>query len=199
MRSGVVGRPRRRQSVPDEQHRQRLAAMQAHLAASLTSPSQSALPPGFDAKRLELAAAMLRQKRGNTLAHLLPCLIRFLGDDFEKLFVAYFDEAPGPPPGGTLADAMAFARFVAARRPLSADAAREILTMKLGAKRFAWLRLESPPRLLIGLRVFGRRIRFLRLPLWWMGWVTSADSKTPGCAGPTPCGPGGRSSGGGAR
>ena len=199
MRWNVAGRPRRRHSVPDEQHRERLAAMQAHLAASLTGKSHSVLPPTFDAKRLALAAALLRQKRRKTLVYLLPCLLRFLGDDFERMFAAYVDESPGPPPEGTLADAMAFARFVATRHALSADAAREVLRMELGPRRFAWLRLENPHRLLFGFRSFRRRIGFLSLPLWWTGSVTSADSKTPGCAGPRPCGPGGRSSGGGAR
>ena len=150
--------------MPEATNRQRLTETQARLAAALTKPSE-APPHAFDPERLRLAASMLRHKRRKTLAHLLPRLHASLSAASETLYVAYIEVAPSPPPNGTLADAIAFARFVHSRRLLSPDAARELLLLILTTQRLACLRLQTPPCLLIGIRLFRRRVRFLHLPL----------------------------------
>lgn len=164
--------------MPDAEHRQRLAAMQARLVTALMRPSEMS-PTAFDADRLRLAASMLRQKRRKTLAYLLPALARHLGDNFEEQFALYVEESPGPPADGTLADAISFARFVVGRRALPMDAAREVLRMRLTVERLAWLRLSDRPCLLIGIRLFRRRVRFIRVPCPRKDGITSGDSRTP--------------------
>ncbi|WP_018639647.1 hypothetical protein [Parafrankia elaeagni] len=90
--------------------RRKLGRAQRALLAALVAGAP--LPAGFDAGRVEAQAAALVEKRLWGVAHRLPDLVDQLDGRFPRLFRDYAAGTPRPP-GGSLADARAFAAFAA--------------------------------------------------------------------------------------
>ncbi|GAA5072625.1 hypothetical protein HNP84_003791 [Thermocatellispora tengchongensis] len=100
--------------------RARLAAQQHDLLAALVAGG--AHPPGFDENRLRIQAASLIAKRRGLVAKVAPDLVRKLDGRFAALFTEYARGRPKPP-GGSRADARAFAAWLAANHPGTAPQA----------------------------------------------------------------------------
>jgi len=99
--------------------RERLAAEQAALVRALVAAGP--VPDGFDPGRVRATSAALARKRAREVARAWPALALGLGDRFEARLEAWAGGS-APPPGGALADGLAFARARARRGGLSADA-----------------------------------------------------------------------------
>ncbi|GAA4223112.1 hypothetical protein FHR32_001853 [Streptosporangium album] len=93
-------------SGPGDGARAALAGAQAGLLAALVAGGEA--PPGFDGERLRIQAASLISKRRGAVARLRPDLVVLLGDGFAREFEEYARGRPKPP-GGSRADAHAFA------------------------------------------------------------------------------------------
>ncbi|WP_202638042.1 DUF692 domain-containing protein [Bailinhaonella thermotolerans] len=90
--------------------RDRLAAAQAAVVAHLVAAGP--LPEGFDPDRMRVQARSLVAKRRDDVARSWPSLAASLGDDYSRLFFGYASGRPKPP-GGSRADATAFAAWLA--------------------------------------------------------------------------------------
>ncbi|MCG5216814.1 hypothetical protein [Streptosporangium sp. KLBMP 9127] len=90
--------------------RARLAAAQRELLAALVAGGPG--PVGFDERRLAIQAASLIAKRRGLVALSAPDLVGSLGGEFPALFASYAEGRPKPP-GGSRADARAFADWLA--------------------------------------------------------------------------------------
>jgi hypothetical protein len=141
-----------------------LAAQQARLVGSLTAAAPP--PEGFDAARVLLAAATLRNKRRRGVARAWPGLPSSLGEHFHDLFDAYASASPHPAAGGPAADARAFAEHLARSGRLPEPARLELALAR--CRRGFPLRavlLRDPRRLLLAARLPGWGVRYLRVPL----------------------------------
>jgi len=96
------------------EQRQKLHSAQMALALALRGTA--AAPNGFDQARLGLACSALRSKRLHAAARAWPALEQALGQSFARLFADY--AANFPTPSTPTEDAIAFARFLAARQSL---------------------------------------------------------------------------------
>jgi hypothetical protein len=90
--------------------RETLARAQDDLVAALVTGAAD--PPGFDPERVRVQADALLAKRRGLVARLLPDLAE--AADFPARFTAYARAVPRPP-GGSAADAEAFARHHSGR------------------------------------------------------------------------------------
>jgi hypothetical protein len=159
--------------------RSRLATMQAQLASALAC--QSPPPVGFDAERIQAAAAALATKRQRAVARAWPGLTEALGDCFGELFRAYARTTALPRVGGPLADGRAFVRFVAGARELPEGIRIQALAVDLRyaaagdglvPRRWPSLKaafLSNPRRLIVALRVPRIGERWLSVPLASVG------------------------------
>lgn len=141
--------------------RAELAARQAELVAALAGSGP--VPEGFDAARLEAAAAALVSKRRQALARAWPVLARSLGAEFETEFAQFAAATPLPRDGSPFADGWAFARRLLAAGRLADEARLELLTVQLHwrckgtelARRRGLVlrlaRLRQTPRLVVAL------------------------------------------------
>jgi len=138
-----------------------LAARQAALVAALVAGGP--LPPGFDARRVDAAAAALLRKRAGEVADAWPLLATALGPEWKPRFAAW---ARGRPRAGSFADGFAFARALreaGALPALAADelAVREVLWTAGGTSLRRWPALRRTSRGAV-LQVAGR----LFYPRW---------------------------------
>ncbi|MFI7443935.1 hypothetical protein [Nonomuraea indica] len=92
-----------------EERRERLARAQHDLLAALVAAGPR--PDGFDEGRLRVQAAGLIAKRRGLVARSAPDLVARLGPRFTTLFAEYAGGRPRPP-GGSRADALAFAAWL---------------------------------------------------------------------------------------
>jgi hypothetical protein len=152
--------------------RAELARRQAELVSALAGRRPP--PDGFDARRLEIAAAALRDKRVRAIARAWPRLART--PDFAEAVERHVRSVPDPPPSGPLGDGRAVARALAASGGLPWEARLELLGADL---RWRWLadgrRLprrvgvaaaarRSPAELVLAVRLRALGERWLRLP-----------------------------------
>jgi hypothetical protein len=93
--------------------RERLAARQGELLRALLAGGD--VPPGFDPRRLDVAADVLRKKRGRVIAHLRPDLRDAVGDQFAALFDRYAAEYPKDQATRAREDADRFGRWLVER------------------------------------------------------------------------------------
>ena len=114
-----------------------LARRQTELVAALTAGA--AVPPGFDARLVEVARVALLRKRAGEVARQWPDLAHALGTDWWRQWSAW---AATRPTRGSLRDGWDLARELAARRELPAEAGAEL------AAREAVMSYdgETPPR-----------------------------------------------------
>ena len=114
-----------------------LAQRQAELVAALTAGA--AVPPGFDARLVEVARVALLRKRAGEVARQWPELAQALGTGWYRQWSAW---AATRPTRGSLRDGWDLARELAARRELPAGAGAEL------AAREAIMTYdgETPPR-----------------------------------------------------
>jgi hypothetical protein len=147
--------------------RTKLGELQAKLVQALTE--QGAAPAGFDAARLQAAAAALARKRARSAARAWPALARALGPAFEGRFAAFAARTPLPRAGGPLADGRAFARALAAAGSLPEEGRREALAVDLRyAACASGLRPRRGPAVVAAfLRASRRLVVAVRLP--WLG------------------------------
>jgi hypothetical protein len=83
-----------------------LAEQQAALMAALAG--KAPVPAGFDAARVQAAAAALAFKRARAVAQTWPSTRAALGDRFRELFADYAIRTPLAQDGGPLADGRRF-------------------------------------------------------------------------------------------
>ena len=148
--------------VPDA--RVALASQQARLLGSLTAAAPP--PHGFDAARVVVAAATLRNKRRRSVARAWPSLTTSLGERFRDLFDAYASASPHPAEGGPAADARAFAEHLDRSRRLPPSARLELVLAR--SRRGFPLRLAllgHPRRLMLAVRLPRRGVRYVLIPL----------------------------------
>jgi len=152
-----------------------LARRQAEVVSALVG--EEAPPAGFDAARLRLAAAGLREKRAHAIARAWPRLARALGPDFADAVERHVRRLPSAPPSGPLGDGRALARSLAAEGRLPWEGRVELLSAELrhrwpadgrrlprrAGAAAAWRR--SPPEVVVALRLPGLGERWLRLPI----------------------------------
>ena len=114
-----------------------LAQRQAELVAALTAGA--AVPPGFDARLVEVARVALLRKRAGEVARQWPDLARALGPDWPRRWARW---AATRPTRGSLRDGWDLARDLAARGELPPAAGVEL------AAREALLHYDGadPPR-----------------------------------------------------
>ena len=114
-----------------------LAQRQAELVAALTSGA--AVPPGFDARLVEVARVALLRKRAGEVARQWPDLARALGPAWAGRWARW---AATRPTRGSLRDGWDLARDLAARGELPSAAGAEL------AAREALLHYDgaNPPR-----------------------------------------------------
>jgi hypothetical protein len=93
-----------------------LADRQIALVSALVAGGE--MPEGFDAARLQAAAAALERKRAMATARAWPKLAQALGQRFRDRFADYARTTPLPSKGGPLLDGRTFARWLAARGEL---------------------------------------------------------------------------------
>ncbi|MDF2705367.1 MAG: hypothetical protein K0R62_1019 [Nonomuraea muscovyensis] len=91
------------------ERRARLARAQRELLTALVAAGPH--PDGFDPERLRVQAAGLIAKRRSLVARSAPHLVARLGPRFTGLFAEYAGARPKPP-GGSRADALAFAAWL---------------------------------------------------------------------------------------
>jgi hypothetical protein len=132
-----------------------LAGRQAALVAALVAGGP--LPPGFDAGRVEAAAAALLRKRAGEVAEAWPLLAAALGPRWKPEFVGW---ARGRVRAGSFADGFAFAvalRDAGTLPALATDelADREVLWSAGGASPRRWPALRRTSRGAV-LQVAGR-------------------------------------------
>jgi hypothetical protein len=109
--------------------RAELAARQTALVSALVAGGEA--PEGFDAARLQAAAAALGRKRAMAMARAWPTLAQALGQRFRERFAAYAGSTPLPGKGGPLLDGRTFARWLEARGELPEASRLEALTVDL--------------------------------------------------------------------
>ncbi|MDB5295119.1 MAG: hypothetical protein JWO31_1102 [Phycisphaerales bacterium] len=145
-----------------EAGRERLALEQAALVAALAG---SAPPPaGFDSARTEAAAAGLRHKRRESAARAWPGLSEALGGRYAAAFDAYAADVPLPP-GGSAADARAFATWIDRRGELPPTAWFELFRDRL---RQGWPARAGRCQ---GTVAIGVRLPFAGVRCWKIGSV----------------------------
>jgi hypothetical protein len=105
----------------DTAERSGLAARQAELVAALVAGG--AVPPGFDAARLDAAARALVRKRAGEAAKAWPLLAASCGADWPRTFASH---RAGHEPVGALRDGWDMARALQRRGELNAGAAAEL-------------------------------------------------------------------------
>jgi hypothetical protein len=110
------------------QQRERLAAAQAGLVCALVAGAPP--PAGFDAHRIEVAAAALLRKRARQVRRAWPALTASLGPAFDRRFATFAADHPPPLTGGGVADGLALADVLAAEGALHGEAAVERLLMR---------------------------------------------------------------------
>jgi hypothetical protein len=98
-----------------------LAARQAELVAALVAGG--AVPPGFDATRLDATRRALVRKRAGEAAKAWPLLAASRGANWPRAFAAH---RAGHEPVGALRDGWDVARALQRRGELSAGAAAEL-------------------------------------------------------------------------
>lgn len=145
--------------------RAHLAEQQAALVRSLVADGDAL--PGFDAQRIEAAAAALASKRRREVAHTWPGLARALGDRFVRLFDEYAGQAPMPTLGGPRADGRSFARFLAQINLLTDEGRLEALQVDMHFKITpdGLIRRQGSTLQIAWLRTARRLVVALRLPL----------------------------------
>ncbi|GII52971.1 hypothetical protein Pth03_13600 [Planotetraspora thailandica] len=94
------------------QAREALRVAQGALLAALVAGG--GVPEGFDAERVGIQARSLIAKRRGLVARLRPELVRGLGPGFAAAFADYATGRPRPP-GGSRADARAFAEWLSSQ------------------------------------------------------------------------------------
>lgn len=156
------------------QQRERLAAAQAGLVRALVGGAPP--PAGFDAHRIEVAAAALMRKRARQVRRAWPALAASLAPTFDDRFATFAADHPPPLTGGGVADGLALAGVLAAEGALHGEAAVERLLMRarwratpVGAvarrRPFAGVVAAGPPRrLVVAVRVPGLGPRHVTLP-----------------------------------
>ena len=132
-----------------------LAARQAELVAALVEHASA--PPGFDANRIEAAAAALLAKRQRAVVRVWPGVAAALGVRFGECFAAYARAHPLPE-GGALADARAFVHFLSAHGEAPDELLVQALRVDLRISSRFWpklnyLWLQKPRRLIFGVRL----------------------------------------------
>jgi hypothetical protein len=98
-----------------------LAERQAGLVAALTAGA--AVPPGFDARLVELGRVALLRKRAGEVTRQWPDLVQALGDGWWRQWSAW---AATRPTQGSLRDGWDLARELAGRHALPAAAGAEL-------------------------------------------------------------------------
>jgi hypothetical protein len=147
----------------DSMARARLATAQQALVRALVNGGP--VPAGFDPDRVQATSTALARKRARAVATTWPVLARTLGDGLTARFLAHAGGRP-PPPGGALADGLAFARALEAQRRLPGAVRVERL--------FAQARLSnSPIRVAATIANQPRRlVMTMRAPLLGERWAT---------------------------
>ncbi|OJF12105.1 hypothetical protein [Couchioplanes caeruleus] len=142
-----------------------LAARQAALVAALTSGAP--VPPGFDARLVEIARVALLRKRAGEVARQWPELATALGPRWPGAWAGW---AATRPTRGSLRDGWDLARDLAGRGALPAAAAAE-LAAREAAMRYDGRSAPRTRRLPALRRVAGSvalqaggRVRILRRP-----------------------------------
>ncbi len=151
--------------------RSRLQARERELIHALRGEPA---PAGIDEGMVALAAEGITRKRARQLARALPALATELGPDHPRTFAA-FARAHPPPDGGGVADGLAFAREIARKGPLSADALTEVLVARASvalrdgrlvrrrAPYLAVARAKGRMRLVLVVRLPGAGLRVMSL------------------------------------
>jgi hypothetical protein len=121
----------------DDQSRARLAQRQAGLVAALVGGG--AVPEGFDEARVRATENALLRKRAGEVGARWPALRAQFGAQWGATFAAW---AQGRAPHGSWRDGWDFARHLAARQQLRADAA---LDLAIAEVTYAYDG-HSPPR-----------------------------------------------------
>ena len=106
--------------MPSGDPREHLAVRQRALVDALVAGALT--PPGFDERRVAIAAASLQDKRTREVAHEWPALAASMGVSFASRFGAYARLHAAPIEGGPWADGLAFVTTAVARRELDPDA-----------------------------------------------------------------------------
>ena len=123
-------------------------------------------PAGFDAARVSVTAATLRNKRRRSVARAWPGLAAALADQFSGLFDSYASAAPYPAEGGPAADARAFAEHLDCRGQLPPAARLDLLLAR--CRRGFPIRaalLANPRRLMLAVRLPPGGVRHVLVPL----------------------------------
>jgi hypothetical protein len=142
------------------------AEQQATLIAALAG--KAPVPPGFDATRVQAAAAALAFKRARAVAQTWPGVRAALGDGFRELFADYAVRTPLMQEGGPLADGRRFVRDISRHTRLTDETvmqavsfdARYRLTPQGAARRrwpairCAWLWQSRSLAVAVGARIY---------------------------------------------
>ncbi|MGH8887025.1 MAG: hypothetical protein ACRDYX_18010 [Egibacteraceae bacterium] len=150
--------------------RERLAARQAALVRALVAGGP--VPDGFAPERVRATSEALARKRALQVAKAWPALA--LNPQFTQRFLSY--AVRNPPPGGPLADGLAFAGRLASTEELNGDArvewlaARSRLRHRRGYRPrrgpFLGAVITGPPRRLVAVvRLPGLGERWVSVPL----------------------------------
>ncbi|GES22106.1 hypothetical protein Aple_050030 [Acrocarpospora pleiomorpha] len=101
-------------------------------------------PPGFDGSRLRIQAHSLIAKRRGLVATALPALASALGGNFAREFFDYANGRPKPP-GGSRADARAFAEWLRAegRLPEGTDSPKAAKPPGVESQAIVWAGEEA--------------------------------------------------------
>jgi hypothetical protein len=149
-------------SADVETARARLAERQTRLVDALGGAAPA--PAGFDHDRVALTARTLASKRRKGVARAWPSLAESLGGDFPDLFATYSAGARVQSDGPG-ADALAFARWLDARRKLPADMVPALVAATLGRCPPSAIRLRrARRRLFVGIHLPLLGVRVISLP-----------------------------------
>jgi hypothetical protein len=130
--------------MPSVDARVELAVRQGALVDALVAGAP--VPPGFDERRVAIAAAALQDKRTREVAHAWPALAASLGSDFSARFGTYARLNAAPIEGGPWADGLAFVTNAVARRELE-PAARAMRDRAVATHRIVRGRLVDRHRM----------------------------------------------------
>jgi hypothetical protein len=156
-----------------QEARERLAQAQAALARALAQGT--AVPPGFDAERVQEAAKSLWAKRRRWVERTWPRLTAGLGDGFRARFEAWAKDNPMELEANPLADGYRFADALLRTGALPEAAREELLAFELryrlteeglvARRGFTVRTLRVGGSRLLAARLPGGRVLSLRLPL----------------------------------
>jgi hypothetical protein len=152
--------------------RERLAEAQAALVRALAQGASA--PTGFDAERVQAAAAELLSKRRRWVQRTWPRLAAALGESFRSRFEAWARENPMELEASPLVDGRRFAGALLATKEFPDAAREELLFFELNyrlteqglvpRRGLALRTLSVGPARLLAARLPGGRVLHVRLP-----------------------------------